>query len=282
MPDEITHACPPDGSGLTPCCGRTPVELPRTDRITSQADAVTCPGRPCACPNPPLHEPTCPATGDLWRGVAPGGTTNTPLASVDRIGCDIGCDHGDPCGDCLADMAPELTAEEARALVDELGADLYRAQDALDFVAECCDIADREARPVTTAHVREWLKGARCGRQLAADGVTPRPRRRLRPAHPRRDQRSGGDPVTEPSDNPPGSTREQLASHILAAIDNHLNNYTSTACSTATACQAARHTDPRMTNTLLGYAIGLHDRCPRTQKFTGQPCVCGCHAKETP
>ncbi|MCX4622822.1 hypothetical protein ACF09G_12965 [Streptomyces albogriseolus] len=66
---------------------------------------------------------------------------------------------------------PELTAEEARTLADELGLQLYRAQDALAFVAECCDIADREQRPVTTADVREWLKGARCGRQLAADAA---------------------------------------------------------------------------------------------------------------
>ncbi len=63
----------------------------------------------------------------------------------------------------------ELTADEARNLVDELGLDLYRAQDALAFVGECCDIAEREQRPITAGDVREWLKGARCGRQLAAD-----------------------------------------------------------------------------------------------------------------
>lgn len=40
---EIVHGCPPDGSGLTPCCGRTPFELPRTDRISSE-EPVTCPG----------------------------------------------------------------------------------------------------------------------------------------------------------------------------------------------------------------------------------------------
>ncbi|CAL9647726.1 hypothetical protein [Streptomyces sp. enrichment culture] len=65
---------------------------------------------------------------------------------------------------------PELTAEEARDLADDLGLQLYRAQDALAFVAECCNIADREQRTITTADVREWLKGAQCGRQLAASG----------------------------------------------------------------------------------------------------------------
>ncbi|WP_282790860.1 hypothetical protein [Streptomyces sp. CC224B] len=66
------------------------------------------------------------------------------------------------------DTDPELTAEEARALADDFGPELYRAQDALAFVEECCVIADREGRAVTTADVREWLKGARCGRQIAA------------------------------------------------------------------------------------------------------------------
>jgi len=66
---------------------------------------------------------------------------------------------------------PDLTAEEASTLADDLGLELYRAQDALAFVEECCVIADRERRTVTTADVREWLKGARCGRQLAADAA---------------------------------------------------------------------------------------------------------------
>lgn len=64
--------------------------------------------------------------------------------------------------------APELTAEEARDLADDLGNQLYRAQDALDFVEECCVIAERTGRPITVADVRTWLKGAQCGRQLAA------------------------------------------------------------------------------------------------------------------
>ncbi|MFF0512462.1 hypothetical protein [Streptomyces sp. NPDC004250] len=66
------------------------------------------------------------------------------------------------------DTSAELTAEEARALADDLGLQLYEAQDAVAFVAECCTIAEREQRAITTADVREWLKGARCGRQLAA------------------------------------------------------------------------------------------------------------------
>ncbi|MCQ9178941.1 hypothetical protein KMT30_07825 [Streptomyces sp. IBSBF 2953] len=76
------------------------------------------------------------------------------------------CEGIDP-DTCLAN--PELTLQEARDLADKTSLDLYRAQDALAFVAECCDIADREQQPITTALVREWLKGDRCTRQRAAD-----------------------------------------------------------------------------------------------------------------
>lgn len=41
---ETVHACPPDGSGLTPCCGENPFDLPRTDRITEDRAQVTCEG----------------------------------------------------------------------------------------------------------------------------------------------------------------------------------------------------------------------------------------------
>lgn len=38
------HACPPEGvSGVMPCCGKTPFEVPRTDRLTS-TEEVTCRG----------------------------------------------------------------------------------------------------------------------------------------------------------------------------------------------------------------------------------------------
>lgn len=37
-----THACPLRGHGVTPCCGRTPFELPRTDRLTQISWAINC------------------------------------------------------------------------------------------------------------------------------------------------------------------------------------------------------------------------------------------------
>ncbi|MFE3326856.1 hypothetical protein [Streptomyces sp. NPDC059176] len=44
-PTPVAHACPPKGSGVMPCCGRTPFEVPRTDRISVDPFEVTC-GQP--------------------------------------------------------------------------------------------------------------------------------------------------------------------------------------------------------------------------------------------
>lgn len=50
--DTIIHACPPDGSGLMPCCGRSPIDVPLTERISMDGTAVTCAGaRKALSPN---------------------------------------------------------------------------------------------------------------------------------------------------------------------------------------------------------------------------------------
>jgi len=38
---ELVHACPPGGSSVTPCCGRSPFEM-LADRMTLDAALVTC------------------------------------------------------------------------------------------------------------------------------------------------------------------------------------------------------------------------------------------------
>lgn len=43
---ETTHACPTEGSGITPCCSKTPFELPSTDRMTLHTYLVTCHSTP--------------------------------------------------------------------------------------------------------------------------------------------------------------------------------------------------------------------------------------------
>lgn len=42
---ELTHGCPYLGGHVTPCCGRTPFELPVTDRMTVDPRLVTCRGQ---------------------------------------------------------------------------------------------------------------------------------------------------------------------------------------------------------------------------------------------
>ena len=43
--DVITHQCPPNGSGIMPCCGRTPFDVPVYHRVTEDLSLVTCPSR---------------------------------------------------------------------------------------------------------------------------------------------------------------------------------------------------------------------------------------------
>jgi hypothetical protein len=40
----VTHLRPPGDGGLMPCCGMTPFEMPRSDRITEDSALVTCGG----------------------------------------------------------------------------------------------------------------------------------------------------------------------------------------------------------------------------------------------
>lgn len=41
---SVVHLCPEVGSGTTGCCGMVPSELPRSDRLTTSPESVTCPG----------------------------------------------------------------------------------------------------------------------------------------------------------------------------------------------------------------------------------------------
>lgn len=43
--DEVTHRCPPKGSGVMPCCDQTPLEVPLWHRLTLDPALVTCKGR---------------------------------------------------------------------------------------------------------------------------------------------------------------------------------------------------------------------------------------------
>ncbi len=66
---ELVHLIPQPGKGVTGCCGRTPFELPRTDRMTAFAYAVTCRGdtvtADCERCGGPVDWVDCP-TGGWW------------------------------------------------------------------------------------------------------------------------------------------------------------------------------------------------------------------------
>ncbi|MFF7476621.1 hypothetical protein [Streptomyces sp. NPDC008092] len=69
----------------------------------------------------------------------------------------------------------DLTAQEARAEVDRLSADLYYALDAVGYVEEMCTIVESaEMEPsqgamVSTVDVRQWVKGPQCVRMAVVD-----------------------------------------------------------------------------------------------------------------
>lgn len=43
--DEVTHQCPPEGSGVMPCCGLAPLQVPLWHRLTLKPELVTCKGK---------------------------------------------------------------------------------------------------------------------------------------------------------------------------------------------------------------------------------------------
>lgn len=90
---EVIHGCPPDGSGLTPCCGRTPFELPLGDRISSEAP-VTCPG---------------PETAETRQDGAQTQTGTETHIVTDSSSCP---EHADDCPGCIQVDADLDEAEE--------------------------------------------------------------------------------------------------------------------------------------------------------------------------
>lgn len=69
--DETVHACPPSGEGLTPCCGKSPFDLPRTDHITMDPALVTCTTSPAAEAPEMTYDPAGPPVLTL-NGDVPG------------------------------------------------------------------------------------------------------------------------------------------------------------------------------------------------------------------
>lgn len=132
---------------------------------------------------------------------------------VDHPAC-AGCAG---CGgpNCL--HLPELTAEEALELAEEIGRELYQAEDALAFVGEMCGIADRQGRTITTANVRAWLRGPLCARQaglaLTPDAI------RTDPDPIRTAPNDPGRPAPEQGGPDPDTTRTDPHDRLQRALD---------------------------------------------------------------
>ena len=81
--------------------------------------------------------------------------------------------------------------------------------------------------------------------------------------------------MTDWTPPPPGDPREQLPDDVLALID--VPSYTSTACETAQALEAAAGEHRDQAGELAEWWHRLHARCRINNKFTGALCDCGCH-----
>jgi hypothetical protein len=62
-PGDVVHLSPRDATYVTPCCGQTPFDLTRTDRMTNDPSLVTC-GGPEPKPAPEQWQLVVGATGD--------------------------------------------------------------------------------------------------------------------------------------------------------------------------------------------------------------------------
>lgn len=71
MSTVAVHLCPLEGSGLTGCCSQPPLLLPRTDKITSDPDLVTCGTTRMVCP-------WCAAPTDEFSDLSGTGKTAGP------------------------------------------------------------------------------------------------------------------------------------------------------------------------------------------------------------
>lgn len=77
---------------------------------------------------------------------------------------------------------------------------------------------------------------------------------------------------------PPGSDRDKLPDHILAAVAMHGDPppYVSTYCQTATALETAAARLPDQAGELREWADRQHRSCRLTRKQDMEPCLCGC------
>lgn len=148
------HASPRKGSGAMPCCGRTPLEVPRTDRISIDPFTVTCsePDTPGPIPAELREQATealhaqmpgcthdehgadCGAIADAVLrvpAIAEALTAAAAVADIDRGYCPH-CGRGDAAPSADQWLQERRRAEKAEATVRSWLPALRRAIDCLD------------------------------------------------------------------------------------------------------------------------------------------------------
>jgi hypothetical protein len=79
---EVTHRCPPEGSGIMPCCGRTPFQA-MDDRMTLDDALVTCGRSKVQAPEADLEKVQAPGA-DLAEVSARLAESDDLLRATDR------------------------------------------------------------------------------------------------------------------------------------------------------------------------------------------------------
>lgn len=209
-------------------------------------------------------------------------------------------------------MTTTVTVDQLRNLTDRAGMGLTpdeqaRLRDGIDRLHAELEHARAEANRWAEAESADAAAGSYAGRAEEAEAAVTRKDAALRDIHATLSRIRNIDPdpplldaddaytrgwqahqaavETELVDTktpawtppPPGDKREQLPDHLLSLIRGGIPDYTSTACVTAYTLAVAVHWSHPRRAELGQWADRMHQRCRRNQKFTGQPCICGCH-----
>jgi hypothetical protein len=159
------HAGPPDGSAVTPCCGRSPFELPRSDRMTYELALVTCTTETSATgpasllsaapSQPPRVVPTREEQRDIWRWKVPPGYVDYHGAGLTDVYVEVVtyADHVAALAGAAERLWGEFLAKSQREDVYDRGVAKGFA-DALGKVTEW--LRDPEHHPSDEAQAWAW------------------------------------------------------------------------------------------------------------------------------
>jgi hypothetical protein len=168
---ETVHACPPGNSSLTPCCGRTPFELTRTDRLTYDPAEITCTATTqTTMTTTPSREQQLAVARARHDAAAIKHLADTATADQALIG-----DDASPHWQALEHAANRLAFIDVDAMCavqdldtqnDARGREIDRLRAALKAVNTVCDAAEHQAtRWENPLPVPAWVDAIRTAAQ---------------------------------------------------------------------------------------------------------------------